>query len=146
MRAGAVVIAPWLVVTLAGGIAAQQAAPEAARSTLQGVYTTAQAAQGRDVYAGMCQSCHTPASYTGPAFLDAWSGRALEDLFGYIRARMPKSEPGSLTPREYAQVVAYLLELNGMPAGRDELPSDPAALKVIRFEAASTRPGNLLDR
>src|SRR5437867_13016755 len=34
-------------------------------STLNGVYTAEQAVRGRDLYAGMCQSCHTAASHTG---------------------------------------------------------------------------------
>jgi hypothetical protein len=50
---------------------------------------------------------------------------------------MPKSEPGTLTPDEYAQVLAYLLELNGMPAGDVELPPDPEAMKTIRIDMAS---------
>ena len=37
---------------------------------------------------------------------------------------------------EDAQVVAYLLKLNGQPAGSAELPSDSLVLKTIRFEAA----------
>ena len=123
--------------------AAQQAAPDSTRSTSTGVYTAEQAARGRELYAGMCRSCHTPASHTGPVFAAAWGGRPLWDLFRYVIETMPKSDPGSLTAREYAGVVAYLLKINGMPDGKDELPADSLALKKIRIEAGSTaRQGN----
>jgi hypothetical protein len=58
-------------------------------------------------------------------------GRPLADLFEYIRDEMPKSEPGSLTDEEYTIVLAYLLRMNGMPAGRQTLSSDPASLRAI---------------
>jgi len=81
------------------------------------------------------------ASHTGPAFVNAWNGRPLWDLFDYIIASMPKSDPGSLTPQQCAELVAYLLKMNGFPAGADDLPTDSAALKTIRVETASTHPG-----
>jgi len=80
-----------------------------------------------------CQSCHTLASHTGPAFMGSWKGKLLAELFQYIRYSMPKSEPGTLSDQEYAQVTAYLLQLNGMPDGSLELPADSAALGAIRI-------------
>ena len=115
--------------------AAQQVLPSV-RSTRTGVYNEEQALRGREVYAGLCQSCHPAASHTGPAFKNTWTGRPLSELFGYIRDRMPKNEPGSLTPEEYADVLAYLLKLNQMPAGAVELPTDTVTLKKIRIDTA----------
>jgi mono/diheme cytochrome c family protein len=115
--------------------AAQQVLPSV-RSTRTGVYNEEQALRGRDVYAGLCQSCHPAASHTGVAFKNTWTGRPLSELFGYIRDRMPKNEPGSLTPEEYADVLAYLLKLNQMPAGAVELPTDTVTLKRIRIDTA----------
>ncbi|HEY7233256.1 MAG TPA: cytochrome c [Gemmatimonadaceae bacterium] len=114
--------------------AAQQTAPQ--RTTQAGVYTAEQAARGQDVYAGMCRSCHTAESHTGAAF-QKWDGRSLSELFGYMSTRMPKNEPGSLAPEEYADVLAYLLKLNQMPAGTAELPTDTTVLGTIRIEARS---------
>jgi hypothetical protein len=51
---------------------------------------------------------------------------------------MPKNQPGSLTQREYARVVAYLLMMNGMPPGSDELPTDSTALRQVRIEFKAT--------
>ena len=117
--------------------AAQQQAPAAHRSTQAGVYSATQATRGQDVYAGMCKSCHTAASHTGVAFRKSWDGRSLSELFGYISTKMPKNEPGSLAPEEYADVLAYLLKLNEMPEGAVELPADTTVLGAIRID---TRP------
>lgn len=106
------------------------------RTIADAVYSMAQAKRGSETFAGMCQSCHTPAQYEGPTFLDAWRGYTLWDFFEYLTGTMPKSDPGGLSPQEYAQVVAWVLELNDMPPGPDDLPADPAALKQIRFDTA----------
>jgi mono/diheme cytochrome c family protein len=112
---------------------AQPASGKAARSTTDGVYTSAQARQGADVYAGLCQSCHSAESHTGAPFRSKWVGRPLSDLFEYIRAEMPKTEPGSLSEEDYTLVLAYMLRMNGMPAGRRELTADSALLGAIRI-------------
>ena len=118
--------------------AVAQHAAATARSTQSGVYTAEQARRGRDVYAGMCQSCHTAASHTGAVFQSTWGGRPLSDLFAFIVLRMPKNEPGSLSQEEYADVLAYLLKMNQMPDGSTELASDTTALRTIRIETTSS--------
>jgi hypothetical protein len=45
---------------------------------------------------------------------------------------MPRGAPGSLSRPEYADVVAYLLALNGVPPGTTDLPATNAALAQIR--------------
>ena len=119
-------------VFVSAGSAAAQAAPE--RSTLTAVYTAAQASKGEDTFTGICKSCHSPADYTLPAFTGAWAGKPLFELYSFISQNMPKNEPGTLSAAEYTQVIAYLLKLNGMPAGDTELPADSIPLKSIRFE------------
>jgi mono/diheme cytochrome c family protein len=103
-------------------------------STLSGVYTDEQASRGKDVYAGSCRSCHTPASHTGATFSKWWRGKHLSDLFLFVSTRMPKNDPGSLAPDDVADVMAYLLKMNAMPVGKDELPPDADSLKKIRIE------------
>jgi S-disulfanyl-L-cysteine oxidoreductase SoxD len=46
---------------------------------------------------------------------------------------MPQDRPGSLSAEEYADVVAYILRLNGRPAGERELPADAALLARMRW-------------
>ncbi len=107
-----------------------QAAPSSAKTTKGRVYSATQATRGEQTYMSTCVSCHPPSTYKGAVFLN-WQGRTLGELLEFLTEKMPKNEPGSLSPKEYTQVVAYLLKLNGMPAGRVDLPADPAALRGI---------------
>lgn len=102
-----------------------------ALATTDGVYTAVQAKAGGDVYAGLCQSCHSAESHTGAPFRTNWVGKPLGALFAYISSEMPKTEPGSLTEEEYTLVLAYILRMNGMPAGRKALTADSRALDAI---------------
>jgi len=107
----------------------------ASRSTADGVYTIAQANLGRDIFAGACQSCHTPTVHAGPPFRGKWFGRTLGDLFGYLRREMPQTDPGSLSDEEYSLVIAYLLRINRMPAGDSALAGDSTSLHRIRLDS-----------
>lgn len=113
---------------------ASAAAQTAARTTKSGVYSREQAIRGQDVFLGMCKNCHTTEFHTTPAFTTKWNGKALSELLQYLRDQMPKNEPGSLTAEEYADVLAYLLRLNRMPAGDADLPADADAVKTIRID------------
>lgn len=113
---------------------AQSPTSVAPRTTAGGVYTDEQANRGRDTYQMQCKSCHTPASHTGVTFASWWDRKPLSELYLFVTTRMPKNEPGSLQPDEYADVVAYLLKLNELPSGSDPLPADSVALKKIRIE------------
>ena len=107
------------------------------RSSRSGVYTAAQAERGAEVYAGFCRSCHAAASHSGPVFAGTWKGRTVADLYGYVSEQMPKNDPGGLDAAQYADVVAYILRVNAMPAGRSELRPDPAALAAIRIDVVA---------
>ncbi|MEP6779015.1 MAG: cytochrome c [Gemmatimonadaceae bacterium] len=111
----------------------------AARSTKDRIYTAAQAAQGRDIYDGRCKSCHTAISHTGAPFRANWDKRPLADLYDYIFEKMPKDSPGTLSSDEYTLVLAYILRMNGMPAGQEDLPYDKNALKTIRIDAPAPK-------
>ena len=110
------------------------------RSTQSGVFTEAQAKRGAQTYAGICQSCHTPSEHTGAQFNQSWNARPLSDLFVYLCQNMPKDNPGSLDPADAVDVMAFLLKLNAMPAGAQELAPDSLALKKILIDTRTTRP------
>lgn len=120
---------------LLGALASAIAQAPAAKgvTTSSGVYTARQAAEGEQTYMNICVSCHPPGTYTAPAFRDKWNGVPLSDLYGLISETMPKQEPASLQPDEYAAVLAYLLKINGAPSGKSDLPADATALKRIRI-------------
>jgi len=115
---------------------AQHSGDTGIRSANSGVYSAAQALRGRDLYALKCRSCHTPESHTGVIFDSWWGGKLVSDLFEYVLERMPKNEPGSLSPEESADVIAYIFRMNRMPTGDDELSTDVGALRKIRIEKA----------
>jgi mono/diheme cytochrome c family protein len=110
--------------------------------TSTGVYTAAQATRGEETYMNICVACHPAGTYTTPAFREKWNAQLLSELFALVSDTMPKQEPASLTLKEYADVVAYLLKINEAPAGKDELPADAAALKKIRIEMPVDKKGN----
>lgn len=134
-----------LLFVLAASAGAQQTGaasqlPPGHRSSTAGVYTAEQATRGAEAYAGMCTGCHTTAAHMGDVFVSNWSGRPVSEFYGFIRSAMPKNEPGSLSAEEYASIVAYILKLNGMPAGKDALPADSLALLKIRFDSPKKGP------
>ena len=109
-------------------------------STLDGLYTDEQASRGKDVYLNSCRSCHTPASHTGATFNKWWRGKHLSDLFAFVSTRMPKNDPGSLAAEDVADVMAYLLKMNAMPVGPNELSADVDSLKKYRIDAKPKTP------
>ena len=112
--------------------AAAQTSVHDSTTTKAGVYSREQAARGQDVYANSCRSCHTPETHAGAAF-EKWNDRPLSDLYAFIRDAMPRNAPGSLSAQEYADVLAYLLRMNRMPAGSRELSVDSIPMKTIRI-------------
>jgi mono/diheme cytochrome c family protein len=113
------------------------------RTTRDGVYTDAQATRGEQAYAKACASCHAAdlsGSGQAPALADAdfvkeWTDQPLSDLYDRIRATMPADAPGTLTPVEVADLMAFILAKAHMPSGNVDLPGETAALKAIAFAA-----------
>ena len=54
---------------------------------------------------------------------------------------MPEDNPGSLRSAEYAAIIAYFFELNGIPAGDTEMDSDISALENIVIEGPYVEGG-----
>jgi mono/diheme cytochrome c family protein len=105
-----------------------------ALSTKSGVYTAAQADRGEELYMGLCVSCHPVVMHSGQAFTVRWGGHPLSELYEAIKEKMPKNDPGSLTPEESAQLIAYVLRLNDVAAGKKALEPELEKLKSIRIE------------
>lgn len=111
------------------------------RRTSAGVFSAEQALAGKAVYERACAACHgvdfqpAPGSPTlrGSAFLTNWQGRSVADLFNYTRRNMPVGAGGSLPDTQYLALVAYMLEVNGFPAG-ETLDSDEAIMAAIGIE------------
>lgn len=93
----------------------------------------AQADRGQRVFADVCGVCHGQAEFRGAMFSLTWMADPVADFFQFISLSMPQDRPGSLSPEEYASVVAYLLRLNGLTAGDTELPTDSEVLARYRW-------------
>jgi mono/diheme cytochrome c family protein len=117
---------------LAGAFAA--AAEEGAPA-----FTHAQAEHGGEVYAERCASCHGSdlnngefgPSLKGARFARKWGGRSLAELYDYMSKQMPPGQAGVLAGDDYADLMAFLLEAGGAPAGPKALPADPKALATM---------------
>jgi cytochrome c5 len=97
-------------------------------------YTAAQAHAGITVYRRYCLQCHgadlqgsAGPAVAGTEFLttakrNKWT---LSDLRTTVFENMPFSNPGSLTPKQYADVMAFLLASNCYPPGTQPFPQQP---------------------
>lgn len=126
---------PWsigqiVVATATAGTAAATSPAEDAR---------AQAARGSGTYNTVCSACHgedlagrdvNPA-LAGAAFLTRWQNRTVGDLFERIQSSMPPTAPASRTPREYADIVSYLLRANDLQVAAQPLGESVAALRAL---------------
>ena len=126
-------------------------------SVWDGVYTPDQAKRGEALYKKECASCHGDAlegnaqteraerlervlpPLSGDVFMGNWNGRLLSDLFDKIRRTMPRDDPGKITLKQNADILAYMLKFNEFPAGKAELPADPSLLTETRFEAVKPK-------
>jgi quinoprotein glucose dehydrogenase len=141
-----------LAAVLAGASAfVYSAGAQNSRSVLDGVYTNAQAERGRAVYAEQCTDCHGRAlegayeshTLTGDEFISNWEGQPLLALFDRILITMSGAEPGTmsgkipkpLTREQTADLVAFILWFNKIPAGKSELGTKAEVLREIRFDA-----------
>src|SRR5262249_14003667 len=115
----------------------------APRSVWEGVYSKEQAARGLKAYREECLKCHGEnllggeggPAISGDEFLSKWNGKTAGDLYALLRKTMPSDDPGNLSTRQYADLVAYIFSMNRFPAGEKELDRDAAALAEIRIEA-----------
>jgi cytochrome c5 len=123
-----------LVLGLYGSTTQSSAPAIEPTTTTRGVYTAAQADRGEETYMNMCVGCHATGTYSTPVFREKWDRHLVSELYELVSETMPKQDPASLTPQEYAQLVAYLLEINDVPAGKTELPSELDILKKITIE------------
>jgi alcohol dehydrogenase (cytochrome c) len=102
-----------------------------ARSISDGVFTAAQAAQGKALFEQECDACHEIANYTGTNFAAKWGGGTLADVYQDFALAMPPANAGGLTPTTYASIVAYFASASGYPTGNAALPGDATQLRGI---------------
>lgn len=112
---------------------AQDAASPSA--LLTGAFSSAQAARGEEKFKEVCAACHNIDEMAGARFRSSWADQTAGDILDFLSNAMPQGDPGSLTPEEYRNVIAFFLSRSGYPAGERELPSDKAELSKLRIVA-----------
>lgn len=125
-------------VALVAGLAAQ----DGQRTVRDGVFSSAQAARGERVFESICVNCHEMTEFTAAgAYLEDVEGEPLWETFDFVSSEMPEDDPGSLEPKEYAAVLAYIFSVYGLPSGDAELPVDRDSLRAIAI-ARPKLPGS----
>ncbi len=118
-----------------------------------GVFTAAQAERGKAaLLQNGCNGCHGAElagdrgpSLKGDRFITAWENGSVNRLFSKIRETMPPLNAQQVTPETKVDIVAYLLSVNGFPAGSADLPLDAATLdnlQIVRKGADAAGPPN----
>ncbi len=105
-------------------------------------YTAAQAARGRKEYDSKCSVCHgttmTNGAYgtplAGQYFKTRWTHRSVRALYDKSQKTMPPGSPASLSADTYADIVAYILEVNGVAAGNIALRPGDAKLDKMELK------------
>jgi mono/diheme cytochrome c family protein len=144
-------MSPPTTATAALASPAQQAA-RAGGTAVPALYTKAQAEAGAQVFASKCVLCHganlqgtAAPSVAGTDFLDTakHNGWTLEIIRYLVVNDMPFNAPGSLSPRAYADVLAFLLASDCYPAGSTPFPmkDDPAFARIKLGPVPGAHPG-----
>ena len=118
------------------------------RSVWDGVYTEEQAQSGGALYGERCALCHgaslagseSAPALIGPNFSANWEGVTLGGLLERMRVSMPLDDPGSLSRRQNAEVLAYMLSVGQFPAGERPLRREAGALALITFRSNRPEP------
>ena len=129
------------------GVLIGPAAFAAGQPARAGVHTANQAESGRAVYTRSCAICHRTdlqgnfesPPLAGANFLNFWGDRTPVELLERIRGSMPPDRPGRLGDQAYLDIVAYLLQANGAPAG-DEALTATTAVSIGTVATGETGP------
>lgn len=126
------------------------AQPPASRASVwDGVFTGDQAGRGQQAYDAACSACHgrdlkgvrDNRPLAGDRFWQDWGEDSLGTLFSVVQRTMPRTSPGSLAEQAYLDIVAYILQSNGYPAGSRELTAAAVpGVWVLRKEGPGPVP------
>jgi mono/diheme cytochrome c family protein len=133
-------LASTVVLSTAVALRASTDGPQ--KTTNDGVYTQAQADGAKAQYDKICAECHafTVAAKKQAAdlplgdepFLKKWEGKSLDELVSVIVLTMPNDGSAVVSDAEALNLTAYILQQNGMPAGKTPLTKETAAAVLAR--------------
>ena len=104
--------------------------------------------RGQRVYGAFCANCHgvelegaVGPTLAGARFLHSWAEKGADDLYYILRTTMPKPAVGSLSKAAYADVLAFILQRNGMTTGKRAFDGSPEMLEEIDLTALAAASG-----
>lgn len=100
-------------------------------STTTASYSEDQALSGRRTYEANCAACHgknlggseTAPTLQGEVFSTRWGKRNIQDLVGLVKTSMPPGGNSSLSEGNYLEIIAYILQSNGIKSSPEGLSS-----------------------
>jgi mono/diheme cytochrome c family protein len=112
--------------TVGSALAAGSRAPAPPRPAS---FTTAQAYAGRFSYIQECAECHGGdlGGQFGPALAGPHSNVPWQTpgaFYSYMKQQMPVGNAGGLSPTDYVNITAFVLQSNGRHAGDQRLTVD----------------------
>jgi mono/diheme cytochrome c family protein len=125
-------------------VAACFAIADVAHADGTGYFTSDQVTQGRLAYASDCATCHGASlqgggapALTGRGFALEWSGKTLENLYGFVHTQMPLGRAGALRDQTYADIVSYVLSENGIAPGDERLTPKTPMQRALALGAST---------
>jgi hypothetical protein len=73
------------------------------------------------------------------AIFDRWSELRLFDVVAYIQGAMPSTHAFYVGPEPTRDIVAYILEQSGVPAGKQPIAKDVTVLSQILITRSPRR-------
>lgn len=95
-------------------------------------FTAEQSGSGAADYQRYCAECHHGSlrgsghgvPLRGEAFLAKWSSQPFAELWQFVRGQMAMTVPPSVPDSTYTNILAYVLQENGVPVGSVALRAD----------------------
>ncbi len=105
-------------------------------------FTAPQALAGKTAYNSNCALCHGSTMINGTFgpplageyFKKMWMGRSVRAFYDRAQKTMPPSASGSLPNESYANIIAYIFEINGLQSGNSQLPAGGEALDKMTIK------------
>ena len=139
-RFAAIATLGWTVAL--GGAVSHPSVGAAQKTTNDAVFSKVQADGARAQYDKLCADCHpfTAAAKKKPAdvalggeeFFENWEGRSVGEMITTIALTMPNDGSAVVSEAEAANLVAYILQRNGAPAGTKALSKDGVTAVIAR--------------
>jgi mono/diheme cytochrome c family protein len=113
-----------------------------ATSPATGFYSLEQAERGRQAFREACGECHSVSEFRGSDFEWRWRRQTVWDFYRSVTRTMPENDPGNLSDRTVADVIAYILLINDYVFGVSDLLPTEKAMEIIPLGPGTDKTGN----